>query len=168
VKRLLFLLILLLTGCSLRPQVAAPGPEDIPPFHPATLPAPNTPTVPPPVSARPTPDLVCVDRLIFVEDLTILDKTVVAANATLDKRWEVENSGTCNWDERYQLRLVAGPDLGASPIQALFPARSGTRAVVRMMMTAPVNPGTYHSAWRAYNPKSEPFGDTFYIEIVVK
>lgn len=168
-KHLLLLFILLLSGCALRPQVAAPGSEDIPPFHPATLPVPNTPTaVPAPVSVRPTPELACVDKLTFINDLTIPDKTVVAANATLDKRWEVENSGSCSWDERYQLRLVAGPDLGADSTQALFPARSGTRAVVRMLMTAPVKPGTYHSAWRAYNPKSEPFGDTFYIEIVVK
>ena len=167
-KHLFIVLILLLASCSLRPQVAAPGSEDSPPFHPATLPALNTPTVPAPVSARPTPDLACADRLTFIDDLTIPDKTVVAASATLDKRWEVENSGTCNWDERYQLRLVAGPDLGTASIQALFPARSGTRAVVRMIMTAPVKPGTYHSAWRAYNPKSEPFGEPFYIEIVVK
>jgi hypothetical protein len=120
------------------------------------------------IIARPTPEIACVDKLTFVNDLTIPDKTVVAGNATLDKRWEVENSGSCNWDERYQLRLVGGPDLGAETAQALFPARSGTRAVIRMLMTAPVKAGTYHSAWRAFSPKGEPFGDIFYIEIVVK
>ncbi len=168
VKRLLLVLLILLTGCALRPQVPAPGSADIPPFRPATLPPPPTPTSPPPVNTRPTPDLVCTDRLTFISDLTIPDKTVVAGNATLDKRWEVENSGTCNWDERYQLRLVGGPDLGANPVQSLYPARSGTRAVIRMMMTAPAKAGSYQSAWRAYNPKNEPFGETFYIDIIVK
>jgi len=158
----------LLSACGLHPQLPAPGSAEVPPFRPATLPPPNTPTVPPPPSVRPTPELACTDRLTFIGDLTINDKTVVAPDATLDKRWEVENSGTCNWDERYQLHLVNGPDLGAAPQQALYPARSGTRGVVRMLMTAPSKPGSYQSAWRAYNPKNEPFGDTFYIEIIVK
>ncbi len=170
-KRFLFLSLfglLVLSACGVRPQISAPGSAEVPPFRPATLQPANTPTAPPPPSVRPTPELICIDRLTYISDLTINDKTVVAPNATLDKRWEVENSGTCSWDERYQLHLVAGPDLGAASPQVLFPARSGTRAVIRMIMTAPVKPGNYQSAWRAYNPKGEPFGDTFYIEIIVK
>lgn len=161
-------LFLLLAGCTFRPQLVAPGSSEIPPFRPATLQPLPTPTTPLPVNAQPTPILACIDRLKFIADLTIPDGTVVDANSTLDKRWEVENAGTCNWDERYQLRLVAGPDLGANPVQALYPARSGSRVVIRMMMTAPAKAGTYQSAWRAYNPKNEPFGDTFFIQIVVK
>jgi hypothetical protein len=80
----------------------------------------------------------------------------------------VQNSGTCNWDERYQLRLIGGPALGANPVQPLFPARSGSTAVIRIQMTAPSTTGTYRSAWQAYNPSDEPFGDPFYIEIVVQ
>ncbi len=167
--RFFLLLLVLLSGCAFRPQIPAPGSNEIPPFRPATMPPVNTPTpIPPPVSiSRPTPALACSDVLLYVSDLTIPDNTVVEPNATLDKRWEVQNAGTCNWDERYQLRLVGGPDLGADPVQALFPARSGTTAVIRMLMTAPAEPGTYQSAWQAYNPKDEPFGDTFFIQIEV-
>ncbi len=169
-KRLLWLpLLLIIASCGLHPQVAVPGSNEVPPFRPATPVPANTPTSPPAaVIPRPTPEIACVDKLTFISDLTIPDKTVVSPQASLDKRWEVENSGTCNWDERYQLRLVAGPDLGAAPVQALLPARSGSRATIRMLMTAPAKPGTYQSAWRAYNPKNEAFGDTFYIEIIVK
>ncbi len=167
-KRIFLLFLLFLSACSFRPQVPAPGAADVPPFRPATLPPPPTPTSPPPVSSVATPDLACTDRMLFISDLTIPDGTEVAPNASLDKRWEVENSGTCNWDERYQVRLVGGPDLGAPAVQSLFPARAGTRAVIRMQMTAPAKPGTYQSAWRAYSPKNEPIGDVFYIQIVVK
>ena len=76
----------------------------------------------------------------------------MAPNSSLDKRWEVENSGTCNWDERYHLRLIGGPDLGANPVQPLFPARSGSTATIRIEMTAPAKAGSYRSAWQAYNP----------------
>ena len=167
--RLFLLCLIFLSGCAFRPQIPVPGSNEIPPFRPATMPPANTPTpIPPPVSiSRPTPELACSDVLLYIRDQTIPDGTVVEPNATLDKRWEVQNTGTCNWDERYQLRHVGGPALGANPVQALFPARSGTNAVIRMLMTAPTEPGTYQSVWQAYNPKNEPFGDTFFIQIQV-
>ena len=107
IMRCLLLLIIFLSGCAFRPQVPAPGVNEVPPFRPATMPPANTATpIPPPVVVlRPTPELACTDQLVFVSDVTIPDGTEVAANASLDKRWEVQNAGTCNWDERYQLRL---------------------------------------------------------------
>ncbi|MBE0696250.1 MAG: hypothetical protein IH586_04945, partial [Anaerolineaceae bacterium] len=89
-------------------------------------------------------------------------------DSTLDKRWEVENSGNCNWDEKYRVRLIAGPELSAQKEQALYPARSGTRAVIRFIFKAPLEPGSYRSAWQAYDPNGEPFGDPFFIDIIVQ
>jgi hypothetical protein len=80
----------------------------------------------------------------------------------------VLNSGTCNWEASYAVRLVAGPDLGAPPEQSLFPARSGTEAVIHMIFTAPQEPGVYRSAWQAFSPTGEAFGDPFFIEIEVE
>jgi hypothetical protein len=115
-----------------------------------------------------TPTITCKDQLKFISDLTISDGTVVAPESTLDKRWEVENSGNCNWDDRYRVRLIAGPELSAQKEQALYPARGGTRATIRFIFKAPVEPGSYRSAWQAYNPNGEPFGDPFFIDIVVQ
>ncbi len=110
----------------------------------------------------------CEDSLIFLQDVTIPDGTVVVPESTMDKRWEVENSGNCNWDENYRVRLIAGPEMGAQKEQALYPARSGTQATIRILFKAPTEPGTYRSAWQAFNPQGEPFGDPFFIEIVVE
>lgn len=110
----------------------------------------------------------CTPNLTFLEDLTVPDGSLVAPRSTLDKRWRVENSGTCNWDESYRLKLVAGADMGAEAEQALYPARSGTRAVLRIMFTAPEEPGPYRSAWQAYDPGGEPFGDPVFIEVTVQ
>jgi len=120
------------------------------------------------LSADSTPSATCVDVLSFMNDLTVPDGTEVSPGSSIDKRWEVRNNGTCNWDERYHLRLLAGSEMGAETEQALFPARSGSSAVIRMIFTAPTEPGNYRSAWQAYNPDNLPFGDPFYIEIVVK
>ncbi len=116
----------------------------------------------------PTATVQCVDNLVFKNDITIPDGTVVAPDYTLDKRWEVENSGNCNWSQGYRVRLIAGTELGAAKEQALFPARSGSRVVIRMVFKAPKEPGTYHSAWQAFTPQGEPFGDPFFIDIKVQ
>jgi len=109
----------------------------------------------------------CVDNLYYLQDLTIPDGSQVAPGSTLDKQWLVENNGTCNWDHAYRLRLIAGPDLGAPVEQALYPARSGTQAVIRIQFAAPSEAGTYRSAWQAYDPQGVPFGDPIFIEITV-
>ncbi len=109
----------------------------------------------------------CLDNLYYLEDLTIPDGSLVAPGSSLDKQWLVENNGTCNWDEHYLLRLVAGSALAAPSEQALYPARAGAQAVIRILFTAPAEPGTYRSAWQAYNPQGIQFGDPIFIEIVV-
>lgn len=117
------------------------------------------------VSATVTPS--CQNGLTFIEDVTIPDGTVVSAGVLIDKRWKVMNSGTCSWDRRYRLALLSGTDLGIPDQQALYPARGGGEAVIRMLLTAPTDPGTYRSAWTALDPDGSPFGDPIFIEITV-
>jgi hypothetical protein len=137
------------------PTRALPSPTPVPP--PTSTPSGRLPIAPPP----------CTDQLTFIDDLTIPDGSVVSPGEELDKRWQVENSGTCNWDERYRLRLIAGASLGSPSEQALYPARSGTLVVIRILFTAPEEAGAYRSAWQAYGPAGEPFGDQIFIDIVV-
>jgi hypothetical protein len=100
--------------------------------------------------------------------LTVPDGTVVAPGERLDKRWQVENNGSCNWDVRYSLVLIAGPQLNAPPEQALNPARSGTQAMVQIIFVAPEEPGAYRSAWQAQDPQGILFGDPIYIDFIVQ
>lgn len=161
------LLALVVSGCGVAPRLPAPGSMETPVFRAPTLSPPATAT-PVQVAARPTAAVTCTDKLAFIADLTIPDRTIVAPNSTLDKRWEVENIGTCNWDERYNIKLVSGPAMGVEPEQPLFPARSATRAIIRLVMKAPEKPGSYRSAWQAYNPEGQKFGEVFFIDIIVK
>ncbi len=115
----------------------------------------------------PTPTPACKNDLEFVEDMTIEDGTVVSPGQRLDKRWKVLNAGSCNWGLEYEVQLVAGPAMDVPIIHALFPAISGTEAEIRMVFTAPEEPGPYRSAWQAYDPDGQPFGETFFIDIVV-
>lgn len=126
-------------------------------FLPTPTAAPTlTPTAPP-----------CANNLKFIDDATIPDGTKVKSGEALDKRWQVQNSGDCNWDQRYHVKLSDGPDLGAPIEQALYPARAGTELTIQMTFTAPLEAGRYRSAWQAYDAAEQPFGDLFYIDIVV-
>jgi hypothetical protein len=116
---------------------------------------------------RPTSEPTCTNALWFFQDLTIPDGTEVQPGERLDKRWLVQNAGTCNWDEGYEIRLEAGSNMGVPATQALFPARSGLQVTIRMNFIAPDEPDTYRSAWQAYDPDGVPFGDPFFIEVVV-
>jgi hypothetical protein len=156
-------MLIVLTACA---GAAATTPAE--PFRPLAPPV-ETPT-PPPASeelVKPAATPVCLDNLTWVADITIPDGTEVGPNSTLDKRWEIKNSGNCNWDERYRLRLIAGPAMNAPQEQALYPARAGTNAVLQILLQAPADPGKYRSAWQSYNPDGQPFGDPIFIDIVV-
>lgn len=138
--------------------ISSPSPS---PEHPASL---STAILPP----GPAPTPICTDNLAFISDLTIPDGTVVAPGDVLDKRWLVQNSGNCNWDTRYRLRRISGDAFGASNEQALFPARAGTQAILRIVFIAPQEAGEYISEWQAFDANGISFGESFFIKIEVQ
>jgi hypothetical protein len=158
-------ILLSLTACQGDSEEVA---TEVPFLPPTLVDTPSPPPLPTATQPRLTVTPECTDNLTYLEDVTIPDGTVVEAGAVLDKRWLVSNSGTCNWDQDYQLTLLSGPELGAGTSQSLFPARSGTETEIAISFTAPAEPGTYQSAWQAINPDGEPFGDLVFIEVVVE
>lgn len=168
---LLAALMLSITGCkAIRPMRSIPVEEQAPLFiapafqpttEPVTAPAENQEQG----SSQPAD---CTNGLQFIfPDLTYPDGTQVSPGAALDKQWQVKNTGTCNWDETYTLRMVSGDAMSTSSPLALVPARNNTEAVIQILFTAPTEPGKYRSDWKAFDPNGEPFGDPLYIEIIV-
>jgi hypothetical protein len=49
----------------------------------------------------------------------------------------------------------------------LYPARSGTQATLKLTFIAPLEIGTYQSAWQAFAPDGSAFGEAVYMTIVV-
>ncbi len=162
----LLLLALVASSCVLPAPKPAPGAT---PFVPPTLVPTALPTVGTSDSgqAESTQAGPCVDGLTYLSDLTVPDGTEVAPKARIDKRWEVQNSGTCNWTGKYRLKLIDGEAMGVQPLQTLAQLKAGDKGMIRIMFTAPTDPGMYRSAWQAYNPDGVPFGDPVYIQIVV-
>ncbi|MDH5508068.1 MAG: NBR1-Ig-like domain-containing protein, partial [Anaerolineae bacterium] len=124
-------------------------------------------SLPTPTVFQPTPTEVCEDDLSFLQDVTVPDGMSFPPHATIEKVWRVKNEGTCNWTTGYQIRLISGPNMSAEAEQALFPARSGSEAEIRIVFIAPNSDGAYRSSWQAHNPAGEPFGDPIFIDIYV-
>jgi len=178
VSRLLLAVILTLflaSACS-----PAPTPT---PFRPPTI---QAPLIEPTFIIHPTQEIVviqstplptifptvdpeeCFNDLTFIEDLTIPDNSFTTFGLTVDKQWLVENSGSCHWNSAYRLKHIGGAALDAPEEIALYPARSGTQAIIQILFTAPFTEGVYESAWQAFGPDGIAFGDPIYVRLAVQ
>lgn len=129
----------------------------------------ETPTdqpTPTDVPASPTP--ACLSSLLFINDVNYPDGSLLAPGQAFEKQWLVENNGSCDWGTGHSLRFVGGDPLGAAGEVAMFPARAGSQATLSVSFIAPQTPGTYRSTWQPFDPLGQPFGDSFYVEIIVQ
>jgi len=167
---LLLLIFFLFSGCasnmSPQPPYIPPKPEN-PPTEQAS--STSTPQLANPTSQSIPTDVLsdCSENLLYIDDITFPDWTNIKPGIEIDKQWQVENNGTCDWDYRYSLRLTSGESMGSENQQSLFPARAGSQVVIQINFISPLQPGTYHSIWQAYNPDDQPFGDPISILVVV-
>jgi hypothetical protein len=154
---------LVLVGCHAAPETATPiswTPLPIAQATPTSTPVPTQQVLP--------RTQFCEDDARFLEDITIPDGTIVVPGAELDKRWSVQNSGTCDWGPGYRLvRVVDDPFEGPDSL-ALYPARSGMAAVWQVVLKAPLVPGDYLSRWQAQDPNGQFFGDEVFLLILVE
>ena len=111
---------------------------------------------------------MCKHDARFLEDLTFPDGEVVTPGQTIDKRWSVQNLGSCDWGAGYRLIHLGQDDFLAPEAVALYPARAGTNAVWQVELQAPLEVGQYVSQWQAQAPDGSTFGDVVYILISVE
>jgi hypothetical protein len=154
--------ILIISGCGQPPQ-------DIPTISWTPMPLIETKTssnVADMGGVPPTPS-ICMEEALFIEDLTIPDYSVVLPGATLDKRWSMQNSGSCDWGPGHQLVRLEEDQLAGPNELALYPGRAGATVVWQVVLTAPLEPGDYLSRWQARTPDGRLFGDIVYLLVVV-
>ncbi len=162
---ILITLTILLSACG--EQDARSTPEFfVPPTLSPQLSTP-TPAATPTFTPEPTNEPACENDLSFLDDITIPDDTVVAPAQEIEKVWLVENSGSCNWEIDYTLRLVDGLPMGVSTILALRPTVSGKQIEISILFTAPTDAGRAFSSWQAHDPDGNPFGNEFFVQVIV-
>lgn len=107
------------------------------------------------------------DNAVYVADITILNGTRLQPGFRFTKTWRIRNTGTKAWSEGYVLTLTGENKLGGQQAVPLPPTPPGQEADVSVELTAPSVLGRHSSAWQAYNPAGQPFGDILSVEIEV-
>jgi LysM repeat protein len=109
----------------------------------------------------------CVLASAFVADITVADDTQLPPDAPFTAIWRMRNSGSCDWEEGYELVFVRGSSMDAPSSVPIPPTRAGSTLDLAVDMTAPSEPGAYTSVWQMQAPDGTLFGIQPYVRIVV-
>jgi hypothetical protein len=155
------------TAEAVPPTSAPTATEAITATQPATLPPTDT-AVPTndPFVATPT-DITCDDSS-FISDVTYLDGTEVTPGQDFVKTWRIKNTGSCTWGSGYSVIFAYGEKMSgvAEPLTGTVAPNEEVEISVRFK--APDNTGQYSSVWRMANAGNSPFGENFFVLIVVR
>jgi len=139
------------SGLTPSPRVTSTPPATGEPA--ATTPAPTAAAV------NQTPASEGCHEARFIRDVNIPDGTNVSPGESFEKRWLLENSGTCTWTTDFSLVFTGGDAMGAPqsvPLNEAVPP--GERVEVAISFTAPDRAGTYRSEWKLRNAAGQVFG----------
>jgi hypothetical protein len=109
------------------------------------------------------------DNAVYVSDMNVPDGTQMAPGQDFLKTWKVRNTGTCTWGVGYSI-IYGDYDnkMNGQPVALESAVLPGSEIEVSVQFTAPSQAGEYLSAWRMANAAGAPFGEFFYVKIVVQ
>ncbi len=107
-----------------------------------------------------------IDRLKYLADVTVPDKTVMKPGEKFRKVWRVQNDGTSFWGNGYHL-VGVDDRMGAPPQITLPPASPGEIITIEVDLTAPTASGFHRSTWSPQNAGGERFRGLLYTLIEV-
>lgn len=122
------------------------------------VPATNTPA--PTSTAVPTNTTVTYcDWMMFVQDVTYPDGSVLQPGETFTKVWRIKNRGTCTWTPDYALVFSSGDSMGSTTAVRLPGyVAPGQTVDVSVTFTAPTTAGSYRGYWILRNASGALFG----------
>ncbi|KAJ0971948.1 hypothetical protein J5N97_019907 [Dioscorea zingiberensis] len=107
----------------------------------------------------------------FIQDVTVLDGTIMAPSTPFTKIWRMRNNGTIPWSFGTQLVWIGGDQLGHQASVELEIPMEGypvdAEIDVAVDFTAPPSPGRYISYWRMASPSGQKFGQRVWLLIQV-
>ncbi|ONK58792.1 uncharacterized protein A4U43_C09F16690 [Asparagus officinalis] len=107
----------------------------------------------------------------FVQDVTVLDGTVMPPSTRFTKIWRLHNNGTLAWPFGTQLVWVGGDQFGDRVSSTLEIPANGfpvdKELDIAVDFTAPSRPGRYVSYWRMASLSGQQFGQRVWVLIQV-
>lgn len=134
-----------------------------PPLVITVVATPTTNPVVPTVVIQPqrtsTPKPVPCYRAEFVTDITVPDGTKYAPGTAFTKVWRLKNTGTCEWDTRFDIAYESGDLMGAPKFGDLTAViKPGQMVDFSVPMIAPATAGNYVGKWMLVNASGVRFG----------
>ena len=131
--------------------------------------APQEATVGIPLESSPTP-ITCDDANFNPAnvDVTVPDGTEMTPGQDFVKTWRIKNTGTCTWGSGYSVIYSFGEKMAGVPEPLTTAVAPNEELEVSVRLKAPQAVGQYSSTWRMANANNSPFGETFYVLIVVR
>lgn len=109
----------------------------------------------------------CPPGATFAADVSIPDGTELGPGESFEKTWRIRSSGCAPWPAGTRLVFVSGDEMGGVDGAEAAETPLGETADVTVQLTAPNDPGTYKGFWQMHAPDGTPFGDRFYVMIIV-
>ncbi|CAI9112746.1 OLC1v1013236C1 [Oldenlandia corymbosa var. corymbosa] len=107
----------------------------------------------------------------FIQDVNILDGTIMAPLTPFTKIWRMRNNGSVVWPQGAQLVWIGGDKLSDAFSVAIEIPPSGLAVDeeldVAVDFIAPGRPGRYISYWRMASPSGQKFGQRVWVLIQV-
>lgn len=126
-----------------------------------------------PIPATNTPVVLCY-QADFISDVTIPDGTVLGKEKNFTKTWRLKNSGTCVWEDNFDVVYVKGTNLADKKVYDMPKSVApGDTVDISIPMTSPNKNGDYTSYWMIRTNNDHTFGVgsgaavAFYAQITV-
>ena len=95
----------------------------------------------------------------FIADITLPDGTVVEDNAKISKRWSIQNTGTCTWDDGFSLQPVTGDAKGVWKIETKKQfVEPGEIVEIEIDIDTPSKGGEWGGCWKMQGDSGQLFG----------
>jgi hypothetical protein len=122
-----------------------------------------------PLEASPT-QITCDDSNFDPNtvDVTYPDRTEVTPGQDFVKTWKIKNTGSCTWGTGYTVIFAYGEKMSGVAEPLTGAVAPGEEVEISVRFKAPTEVGEYSSTWRMANASGNPFGEQFYVLIVVR
>jgi hypothetical protein len=129
---------------------------------------PTETTVPTNDPFQSTPTGIPCDDAIWVADVTVPDGSEMTPGQDFVKTWQVRNTGSCTWGTGYTAIFAYGEKMSGIAEPLTLAVAPGEETEISVRLKAPTDTGEYSSVWRMANASNFPFGENFYVLIVVR
>ena len=109
----------------------------------------------------------CLNGMMYLNDVSLPDRTVLVPNMNATKTWRIKNTGTCTWDSTYTFNYVKGSVLGPTSVKINKLVGPGESYEISVDLVTPAANGEYTSWWQMRSPNGTNFGQTIWYDIQV-